>query len=77
MVVQGTVNLLAAAQQAGVEKLVLISSIGVDNVFFPLNLFFGVSPLQPLCCSRRHAWGRIVHKKAVGRHILVPADAIT
>ncbi|KAK9807122.1 hypothetical protein WJX73_007743 [Symbiochloris irregularis] len=39
---QGTLNLLAAAQQAGVTKLVLISSIGVDDVFFPLNLFFGV-----------------------------------
>ena len=40
---QGTMNLLAAAQQAGVKKIVLISSIGTDDVFFPLNLLFGVS----------------------------------
>ncbi len=46
---QGTLNLLAAAQQAGVKKIVLISSIGADNIFFPLNLFFGVSgPLEML-----------------------------
>lgn len=39
---QGTLNLLGAAQQAGIEKIVLISSIGADDIFFPLNLFFGV-----------------------------------
>lgn len=38
----GTVNLLAAAQQAKVEHVVLISSIGADDILYPLNLLFGV-----------------------------------
>ena len=39
---QGTQNLLAAAQQAKIEHIVLISSIGTDDILFPLNLLFGV-----------------------------------
>ena len=41
-VLQGTLNLLAAAQQAGVKRVILISSIGTDDLFFPLNLAFGI-----------------------------------
>ena len=41
---QGTVNLVTAAQRSGIKKIVLVSSIGVDDTFFPLNLFFGVRP---------------------------------
>ena len=44
--VQGTLNLVAAAQQQGVKKIVLVSSIGTDDAFFPLNLFFGVGILS-------------------------------
>ena len=40
---QGTKNLVAAAVQAKVKKFVLVTSIGVDDTLFPLNLFFGVS----------------------------------
>jgi len=39
---QGTENLVAAAKQAGVQKFVLVSSIGTDDPLFPLNLFWGV-----------------------------------
>ena len=39
---QGTVNLVAVAKQKGIKRIVLVSSIGVDDLFFPLNLFFGV-----------------------------------
>lgn len=39
---QGTENLIAAAKQAGVSKFVYVSSIGADDVLFPLNAFFGV-----------------------------------
>lgn len=40
---QGTENLIAAAKQAGsVKKIVYVSSIGVDDIFFPLNAFWGV-----------------------------------
>lgn len=39
---RGTENLVAAAQKAKVKKFVLVTSIGVDDVLFPLNLFFGV-----------------------------------
>ena len=35
---QGVNNIVAAAKQAGVRKVVLVSSIGVDDPFFPLNL---------------------------------------
>merc|ERR1712216_767335 len=44
----GTCNLVAAAKNAaakspgGVDHFVLVSSIGVDDVLFPLNLFWGV-----------------------------------
>ena len=41
--VQGTRNLIAAAQQAKVKKFALVTSIGTDDPLFPLNLFFGVS----------------------------------
>ena len=52
MVLQGTLNLVAVAKQKGIKHIVLVSSIGVDDVFFPLNLFFGVCPL--LC--RLYRW---------------------
>ena len=39
---QGTVNLVEVARRAGVERVVLVSSIGADEPFFPLNLLFGV-----------------------------------
>jgi uncharacterized protein YbjT (DUF2867 family) len=29
-------------RRAGVKKIVLVTSIGVDDPFFPLNLFWGV-----------------------------------
>jgi len=40
----GTANIVSAAnrQGASVEHVVLVTSIGVDDIFFPLNLFFGV-----------------------------------
>ena len=38
---QGVENLVAAAkQQGGVKKIIMVSSIGVDDPFFPLNLPF-------------------------------------
>lgn len=39
---QGTQNLIGAASNAGCEAFVLVSSIGADELFFPLNLFYGV-----------------------------------
>lgn len=39
---QGTVNLITAAKQAGVKKVVLVTSVGTDEPFFPLNLLWGV-----------------------------------
>ena len=39
---EGTKNLVAAAQQAGVKKFVHVTSIGCDDPLFPLNAFFGV-----------------------------------
>lgn len=40
---QGTVNLVEAAKAAGVEKFVLVSSIGADGPLLnPLNLFWGI-----------------------------------
>jgi hypothetical protein len=39
---QGTVNLVTVAKASGIKKIVLITSIGVDDPFFPLNLFGGV-----------------------------------
>lgn len=42
---QGTRNLLSVAQSKGVKKFVLVTSIGADDPFNPLNLFWGVS-----CC---------------------------
>lgn len=40
---QGTVNLVTLAKASGIKKIVLITSIGVDDPFFPLNIFGGVS----------------------------------
>ena len=42
---QGTANLVEVARRAGVKRFVLVSSIGADEPFFPLNLLFGVSCL--------------------------------
>jgi len=39
---QGTMNLVSAAKQAGVQRFVYVSSVGVDDVLFPLNLAWGV-----------------------------------
>jgi uncharacterized protein YbjT (DUF2867 family) len=44
---QGTLNLIAAAKRAGVKRFVFVTSIGADDPFNPLNLFWGV---------RRTAW---------------------
>jgi nucleoside-diphosphate-sugar epimerase len=44
---QGTANLVEVARRAGVNKFVLVSSIGADEPFFPLNLLFGVGPSKP------------------------------
>ena len=42
---QGVVNLVTAAQRQGrVRRVVLVSSIGADDPFFPLNLLWGVRP---------------------------------
>jgi hypothetical protein len=38
---QGTQNLVAAAQQKGVKRFVLVTSIGADDIVNPLNLFWG------------------------------------
>ena len=37
---QGTVNLVALARQKGIKKFVLVTSIGTDDFFNVLNLFF-------------------------------------
>ncbi|KAK9845434.1 hypothetical protein WJX81_006363 [Elliptochloris bilobata] len=40
---QGVVNLVTAAQRQGrVQRIVLVSSIGADDPFFPLNALWGV-----------------------------------
>ncbi|KXZ53653.1 hypothetical protein GPECTOR_6g570 [Gonium pectorale] len=39
---QGTLNLIAAARQAGVKHFVFVTSIGADELINPLNLFWGV-----------------------------------
>jgi uncharacterized protein YbjT (DUF2867 family) len=44
---QGTLNLIAAAKRAGVKRFVFVTSIGADDPFNPLNLFWGVS----CCCD--------------------------
>ena len=39
----GTCNIVAAAKKQGsVKHIVLVTSIGVDDILFPLNLFWGV-----------------------------------
>ncbi len=45
---QGVENLVAACKQSGVKKIVMVSSIGVDDPFFPLNLFGGVLWMKKL-----------------------------
>ncbi|WIA31244.1 hypothetical protein OEZ86_001242 [Tetradesmus obliquus] len=39
---QGTLNLIAAAKRAGVKRFVFVTSIGADDPFNPLNLFWGI-----------------------------------
>lgn len=39
---EGNCNLVAAAKQFGVKKVVLVTSIGTDDILFPLNLYWGV-----------------------------------
>lgn len=48
---EGTKNIVAAAKNQGVEKIVLVTSIGVDDTFFPLNLFWGVCSLDTFLLS--------------------------
>jgi len=39
----GTCNIVAAAKKKGtIKHIVLVTSIGVDDILFPLNLFWGV-----------------------------------
>lgn len=40
---QGTLNILSVAQRMGVKKVVLVSSIGVDELLSPFNLFGGLA----------------------------------
>lgn len=52
---QGVENLVAAAKASGVKKIVLVSSIGADDPFFPLNVFGAVlvmKKLGELCLQR-------------------------
>eukprot|EP00238_Polyblepharides_amylifera_P006301 CAMPEP_0196579088 /NCGR_PEP_ID=MMETSP1081-20130531/17634_1 /TAXON_ID=36882 /ORGANISM="Pyramimonas amylifera, Strain CCMP720" /LENGTH=277 /DNA_ID=CAMNT_0041898547 /DNA_START=348 /DNA_END=1181 /DNA_ORIENTATION=+ len=39
---QGTSNLVTAAKQANVKKFVYVTSIGADDILYPLNLLWGV-----------------------------------
>ncbi len=39
---EGNKNLVDAAKQAGVEQMVMVSSLCVSKLFHPLNLFWGV-----------------------------------
>jgi uncharacterized protein YbjT (DUF2867 family) len=39
---RGTENLATIATRAGVKKFVLVTSIGVDDPLFPLNVLWGV-----------------------------------
>jgi uncharacterized protein YbjT (DUF2867 family) len=47
---QGTLNLIAAAKRAGVKRFVFVTSIGADDPFNPLNLFWGVR-IAAWCCT--------------------------
>ena len=38
----GTLNAIAMAKKIRAEHVVLVTSIGVDDILFPLNLFWGV-----------------------------------
>ena len=40
---QGVANLVEVGKRAKVKQIVLVSSIGADEPFFPLNLLWGVS----------------------------------
>lgn len=40
---QGTLNIISVAQRTGVKKVVLVSSIGVDELLSPFNLFGGLA----------------------------------
>lgn len=45
---QGVENIVAAAKVNGVKKIVMVSSIGADDPFFPLNLFGAVLVMKKL-----------------------------
>jgi uncharacterized protein YbjT (DUF2867 family) len=51
---QGTVNLVAAAKAAGVKHFVLVTSIGTDDPYNPLNLFWGVSEAVMVVSDHAH-----------------------
>lgn len=40
---QGTLNIISVAQRMGIKKVVLVSSIGVDELLSPFNLFGGLA----------------------------------
>jgi hypothetical protein len=44
---QGTLNLVSVAKRAGVKRFVLVTSIGADDNFNFLNLFWGVGTRAP------------------------------
>jgi hypothetical protein len=46
---QGNENLVAAARQAGATRIVLVTSIGVDDLLFPLNREPGAAGLVCVC----------------------------
>ena len=50
---QGVANLVEVGQRAKMKQIVLVSSIGADEPFFPLNLLWGVrySPVKTSCIA--------------------------
>ena len=59
---QGTANLVEMGKRAKVKQIVLVSSVGADEPFFPLNLLWGVShlPLKIILCSHAfQLWSRM------------------
>jgi uncharacterized protein YbjT (DUF2867 family) len=64
----GNLNLFEAAKRAGCKRVVLVSSIGADDLVNPLNLFWGVllfkkqvRGVAPSLVRLRHAFGQNGH----------------